>query len=221
MAGRGVISFGIGAREYPEALLHRLGGAAPDSIHAVGDAGVLRRSLTALFCSERVAPDLVLPALEQMMLLRRAGEAVVSGFHSEVERECLRVLLQGDQPAIACPARELHSLRLPRESWRAVEDGRLLLLSACRADLKRPTSRSADERNRLVAALASRVFIVGASPGGRLHRLAREIAARAQEMICFDHPRNEDLILLGARPVPLRAYRTQPAAAARPSAAST
>jgi predicted Rossmann fold nucleotide-binding protein DprA/Smf involved in DNA uptake len=215
------MSFGIGATEYPEVLLHRLGGAAPDSIHAMGDAGILRRSLTALFCSERVAPDLVLPALDQMVLSREAGEPVISGFHSAVERECLRILLNGYQPAIACPARDLHTLRLPGEWRRPTEAGRLLLLSACRPDVKRPTARTADERNRLVAALASRVFIVGASPGGRLHRLAREIAARGQEMICFDHPANEDLILLGARPVALRGYRTQPAAAARASAAST
>lgn len=216
-----MISFSVGAREYPEVLLHRLGAAAPDSLHVRGDPGVLQRPLTAWFCSERVPPDLVLPALELAIGVRNAGDTVVSGFHSRVERECLRLLLSGEQPVVACPARDIRGLRPSGEWRRAMEAGRLLLLSAFGRQVKRPTGRSADLRNRVVAALADRVLFVGVSAGGRLHRLAREVAARGQEMMCFDHPANEDILLLGAEAVPLRGYRTQPAAAARSSAAST
>lgn len=67
--------------------------------------------------------------------------------------------------------------------------------------VRRPTVKSAELRNRVAAALAERVFIAGATPGGRLHSLAREVAARRQPLACFDHPSNHDLLLLGARAV--------------------
>lgn len=190
----------FGAREYPEALIDRLGAGAPDALHLLGSAEILDRPLTALFCSERVAADLVLPALELSISVRRRGESLISGFHSMVERECLRLLLNGPRPLVACLARGTRGIRLQRGWRQAVESGRMLVMSGCEPGVRRPSARSAEARNRMVAALAERVFFVGTSPGGRLHRLAREVAARGQPLACFDHPANEELLLLGAEP---------------------
>ena len=46
-----------------------------------------------------------------------------------MERECLRLLLRGNQPVVVCPARGIDNMRIPRD-WRpALDDGRLLVLS--------------------------------------------------------------------------------------------
>lgn len=191
-----------GDPDYPDMLVGRMSSAAPAAIQLIGNAGLLRQPLLAWFASGRLPADLVIPALHMARRLREEGAAVVSGFHSLVERECLEMLLAGRQPVVVCPARSLHGARLPPK-WRgAVEDGRVLILSTLEARVRRPSARSAAARNGIVAALAERVFIAGATPGGRLHALAREVASRGQQLACFDHSANRDLLLLGAAAVP-------------------
>lgn len=184
--------------DYPDVLVGRMGAAAPAAVQLIGHAGVLRQPLVAWFSSGRLPPDLLIPALEMARRLRDDGVVVASGFHSPVEREVLEILTRGPQPVVVCPARTLLSARLPIEWRRAVREGRMLILSTQDARVRRPSVRSAAERNAMVSALAERVFIAGASPGGRLHSLAREVASRGQPLACFDHPANRDLLLLGA-----------------------
>lgn len=187
--------------DYPDVLVGRMGAAAPAAVQLIGPAGLLRQPLLAWFSSGRLPPDLVIPALEMGRRLRDDGVAVASGFHSPVEREFLDILARGRQPVVVCPARTLQGARLPVE-WRdAVQAGRMLILSTQDSRVRRPSVRSAADRNAMVAALAERVFIASASPGGRLHSLAREVASRGQPLACFDHPANRDLLLLGATDV--------------------
>ena len=49
--------------------------------------------------------------------MRDAGVPVIGGFQSPMEKECLRILLRGDQPVVVCPARGIENMRIPRE-WR-------------------------------------------------------------------------------------------------------
>lgn len=193
-----IVTVRAGAVDYPEALAARLGPAAPGTIQLIGNPELLRVPLTAWFSSGRLPAQLVIPALELACAMRDEGVAVASGFHSPVERECLDLLARGRQPVLVCPARTLEGTRLSPDRRRAVEEGRMLIVSSQDDRVRRPSVRSAEARNRFVAALAERVFIAGAAPGGRLHALAREIATRRQSISCFDHPANRDLLLLGA-----------------------
>lgn len=103
--------------------------------------------------------------------MRDEGVIVISGFHSPVEKECLRILLRGKQPIIICPARALQKFRLPVEWRKALDATRLLILSPFEKYPRRPTTESARQRNELVAALADEVLIVHATPGGQIHQL--------------------------------------------------
>lgn len=188
---------------YPWGLGDRLGAGAPEVVTVIGDPALLSVGATGLFTSSRLPADLVIPTLELARGWRDAGVAVASGFHAPVERECLELLLTGSQPVLAWLARGVEGMRLDR-AWRvAVEQGRLLVASGYGAKLNRATVRSAEGRNRMVAAAAHDVFVAGATPGGRLHGLAREVLARRQPLSCFDHPSNHDLFLLGATGLPL------------------
>lgn len=69
-------------------------------MEVVGDPKLLDSQKIALFCSIRCPGDLILAAYDYAKKLRDAGTAVISGFHSPVEKECLRILLRGTQPII-------------------------------------------------------------------------------------------------------------------------
>jgi len=67
----------------------------------------LRAKKQALFCSRKYPGNLILKAYDLARSLRDAGTTVISGFHTPVEKECLRILLRGAQPLIICPARSI------------------------------------------------------------------------------------------------------------------
>jgi predicted Rossmann fold nucleotide-binding protein DprA/Smf involved in DNA uptake len=104
--------------------------------------------------------------------LRDDGITVISGFHSPIERECLKILLEGKQPIIVCPARMIGKMRVPAEWKPALESGRLLILSRFGRSPRRADTGSARRRNELVAALSDEVLIIHAEPGGSIERIS-------------------------------------------------
>lgn len=157
---------------WPWRVAKRLGAAAPTRLWAIGDSGMLTERKIALFCSVRCPGDAILGAYDAARKLRDQGVTVVSGFHSPVEKECLRILLRGAQPVVICLARSMEKIRLPKE-WRGpLEAGRLLILSPFAKRPRRPDRRSARRRNELVAALADEILIVHAEPGGAIEHIA-------------------------------------------------
>lgn len=158
---------------YPARLLQRLGPDAPPELTALGNLGLLSRPMTALFCSARCPGKLILRTYDQAAQWRDAGHCVVSGFHSPVEKECLRILLRGEPPIIICPARGLPK-RIPPDWKKPLADGRLLILSIFPNTESRITADLAARRNELVAALADQVFVAYATPGGRLETSLRQ-----------------------------------------------
>lgn len=187
---------------YPGKLTTRLGSSAPEVLHLIGDHRLLDQAPVAWLASAQLPVDLILPTLALANRVPGDGAAIVSGFHSPGERDSLDLFMARGRPVLIWMARGLENARVPREWVSAVRAGRLLVVSGHEGRIRRPTARTAEARNRMVAALADRVFVAGAAPGGRLHALAREIATRGQPLACFDHPCNHDLLLLGAEPVP-------------------
>ncbi len=165
-----------GHPDWPPRLAARLGADAPARLHTLGPPALLREPLIALFCSARCPGEAILRAYDQAAHWRDTGRGVISGFHSPMEHECLRILLRGPQPVVICPARGL-PLRLP-SAWREpLAAGRLLLVTPFRLLERRATSELADRRNLLVAALAAERWFAHVTPGGRMDRLARRAAA--------------------------------------------
>jgi hypothetical protein len=149
----------------------------PDGLEvaAIGDTGLLRSEKVGLFSSIRCPGDLILAAYDYAKNLRDGGTTVISGFHSPVEKECLRILLRGSQPLIICPARSLANMRIPRELRPHIEKGRLLLLSPFSEKERRATSVLARERNGFVARIADKLCFIYAEPGGSVQALAAEM----------------------------------------------
>src|SRR5439155_11842719 len=111
---------------------------------------------------------------------------VVGGFHTPMEKECLALLLRGTQPLVVCPARSIEGMRLPLVWREPIKEGRLLLLSPFTGSQDRPTADMSIFRNRFVAALADRIFVAYASPGGKTESLCREALSWGKELYTFD-----------------------------------
>jgi predicted Rossmann fold nucleotide-binding protein DprA/Smf involved in DNA uptake len=185
---------------YPSRLRDkRLEGRYPN-LWAIGDPGLLDRSLLGLLCSLRCPGDVILRTYDLARALRDAAVPVVGGFHSPMEKDCLDLLLRGTQPVVICPPRSLDRMRLPR-TWRAgIDDQRVLVVSPFAGVHRRATAAKAQERNRLVAALATEVMVPHASPGGQVDRLCRELLAGGGTVWTLDLPENAVTTQAGARP---------------------
>lgn len=159
---------------YPPRLRERLGDDAPAQLSTLGSLDLLSLPKTAILCSVRCPGRVILTAYDQAARWRDTGRCIIGGFHSPVEKECLRILLRGSQPIIICPARSLPQ-RIPAEWRQPVADGRLLLLSGFKAAEMRITAELASRRNEFVAALADQVCFAHITPGGHAERLTHRL----------------------------------------------
>jgi len=157
---------------WPEIVGKRLGANASDRIEFIGDIAILASRKTALFCSTRCPGDFILKAFDTAKSLRESGSTAISGFHSPVEKECLRILLKGKQPIIICPARSLSGMRVPKEWLPGIKSGRILLLASFKEPIRRASSESCRRRNEFVAAISDGATIIYAEPGGQIEQIA-------------------------------------------------
>jgi predicted Rossmann fold nucleotide-binding protein DprA/Smf involved in DNA uptake len=162
---------------YPPQLIQRMGVTAPPAIYAMGTLDLLESHKTAFFCSSRTPGSAILLAHDMARTLRDEGRFVISGFHSPIEKECMPILLRGNQPIIICQARAMESMHFPTECRSAFQAGRLLFLSPFTELPKRVTRESALRRNEMVAALADEVIFAHIALGSHLEALAQQMAA--------------------------------------------
>lgn len=188
---------------YPPSLRTYLGNSAPNRIATLGHLDILNSKALALICSVKCPGNIILHTYDLARRLRDAGVPVIGGFHSPMERECLRILLRGKQPVIVCPARGLYGMRIPAERKTTLEEDRLLYLSPFPDKLRRATVETALFRNRFVAALAEKLFIPYAAAGSKTEMLARTVIEWGKPLLTFDSKENQALLALGARPITL------------------
>ena len=156
----------------PPGISERLKDTGLNKLTAVGQMELLPEASTALFCSSRTPGESILKAHDASRFLRNRETTVISGFHSPIEKECLKILLRGKQSIIICPAREIETMRIPRLCRPAFDAGRILFLSPFQDKPRRVTRESAKRRNEIVAALADTAFIPHITPGGETARIA-------------------------------------------------
>lgn len=188
---------------YPSVLQNRLSKEAPAGLYALGEKAILRRRLLGLICSIQCPGSIVLKTFDAIRTLREEGAAVVGGFLSPMERDCLDILLRGKQPIILCPARGLKGLRLGEKARQAVDEGRLLVLSAFSDDVRHTTAAQAVRRNNLVAALADALLVPYAAPNGKTWTTVHAALKRNQPVFTFDVEDNAALLEAGAQPFEL------------------
>ena len=190
--------------DYPASLCKYLDDRTLGTISALGNINILKNKKLAFFCSVKCPGHFILKTHDLSQSLKQAGVTVIGGFHSPIERECLRILLRGQQPIILCPARGLKGMRLRAEHKKPIEEGRLLLLSPFIERQRRNTAETALERNRFAAALADTIFVAHASPNSKTEMFCRELLAWGKPLYTLESDANANLIKLGAKPMNIK-----------------
>lgn len=175
----------------------------PQILGSVGDTAILDRPMVALLCSAKCPGKLILDTYDLAKQFREHGITVISGFHSPMEEECLRILLRSPHPVVWCLARGMFK-RIPSkpvDGRAAVTEGRLLIVSPFKDIVRHVTAKTAVARNRIVADLAAAVVVAHAAPGSKIEALALDLLAAGKPLYTFDHPANAALLAQGARDV--------------------
>lgn len=187
---------------YPKVLVERLNVEAPQFIDVIGNPNILQNNKVALFSSQCCPAELIIKAQDLAYKLRNENRTVILGGHSPVEKECLRVLLNGTQPIIICPARSIEKLRIPKAWRKHIEKGRLQILSPFK-NLHRMTAKLAWARNLYIAEQADEIIILHAEPNSKTMKLAETILHWGKLMYTIDDPANEPLLRMGLKPLEL------------------
>lgn len=156
-------------------------------IELLGNHGITsgRSKTVALFCSKQCPGDLILKTYDLAQALREAEIPIISGFHTPIEQDCLKILLRGGQPIIHCPARSLHTIRLSPEQQQAIGENRLLLISPFGRSYPRITAKLASKRNDMIGAIADIVFIAYAAPNSKTLAFAQNLLAAGKSVVTF------------------------------------
>ncbi|MBI2471264.1 MAG: DNA-binding protein [Planctomycetes bacterium] len=142
-----------------------------------GNTELLKLPKTAFLCSRNIPASAVLKCYDWAIAQREKGTCVISGFHSNIEKDVFHYLLSGTQPVIIALARGMKDKTEP-EIKTAIDAGRLLLVTPFDKKIKRVTEETAETRNRLMVELAEEIAIGYASKGGMLEKLINEIQGK-------------------------------------------
>ena len=187
-----------GHQHYPAVLHERLGRGAPHILYALGDSEILRQQLLGFICSIQCPGSIIIRTLDLTRTLRDAEVPVIGGFHSPMEHECLDILLRGEQPVVRCVAQGMSSLNFETQTQAAIDQGRLLIVSPFDDTVEFATAVEAMQRNDIVAALATDLWVPHASPNGKAWSTVRAALERQQRVFTFDDESNRGLLEAGA-----------------------
>jgi predicted Rossmann fold nucleotide-binding protein DprA/Smf involved in DNA uptake len=81
---------------WPRQLNERLTTTAPTQLWLIGNSEVLNKRKIGLFCSARYPESAAVNVYNAARKLCAAEATMVSGFHSPIEKKCLRILLKAN-----------------------------------------------------------------------------------------------------------------------------
>jgi predicted Rossmann fold nucleotide-binding protein DprA/Smf involved in DNA uptake len=161
-----------------------------------GNEEILQEAQVAFLCSRRCPAQVVLKSYDWAIDKRNAKTCVLSGNHSQIEKDVLHYLLKGEQSIIVALARGLKK-RLEPELAEALAKNRLLIITPFSPRVTRVTQETANKRNELMAELANEIFVAYAHPGGNVERLVRKWLRKGKKICTFDVQKNKTLIETG------------------------
>lgn len=119
----------------------------------IGNTGFLKLHKTAFLCSRKVPASIILKCYDWAIEQREAGNCVISGFHSQIEKDVFHYLIKGSQPTIMALARGLMDNIEPGIK-QAADQGRLLIITPFEKQVSRVTEETAYVRNKMMIDLA-------------------------------------------------------------------
>ncbi len=139
----------------------------------IGNLEILKLPKKAFLCSRTIPASIVLKCYDWAIEQRDQGNCVISGFHSQIEKDVFHYLLKGDQQIIIALARGLKR-RIEPEIKQALDQSRILIVSPFKKEVKRITVETAKTRNQLMIDLADEITVGFMSTGGNLEKLLNQ-----------------------------------------------
>lgn len=142
-------------------------------LNHLGNIELLNQPKTAFLCSRQIPATIVLKCYDWAIQQRQSNNCIISGFHSQIEKDVFHYLLKGSQPIIVALARGLKE-NLEPQLLKALGNGRLLIISPFEAKIKRVTLKTAEIRNKLMIEIADSVTVGFLNEFGSLDKLLKE-----------------------------------------------
>jgi predicted Rossmann fold nucleotide-binding protein DprA/Smf involved in DNA uptake len=185
----------------PPAALGRFFRGKPPKVWGVGNPEIIGSPLLGIVSARQIDSDL---ALKSSQLLKRLASlkeiAFISGWHSPLEEEALRIVLAHDAPLIFCVSKSLDRFKPSSEIQGRLSEGNVLLLSHCSPNAKRISREASVRRNQLVAGLASVLVVLSAPAGSNSLDLAKSALRYGKRVYAPDHRMNNELLACGGLP---------------------
>lgn len=155
----------------------RVGTKIAARIVGAGETALLAEPLLGFIVSRECPGHVLLETLDRVPEWVKAGQVIVSGFHSPLEQQVLRSVLRRKGRAVKVLARGMSDYRPTAEEREPLAAGRMLFITACPPEVRRTTRETALGRNRLVLALASEIVTPYVADGSPLAALLNERGA--------------------------------------------
>lgn len=139
----------------------------------IGNIGLLKLPKTVFLSSRNILPQSVMACYEWATQQRSAGRCVISGFHSQLEKDVLHFLLKGPQPIILVLGRSLYK-QTPEEFIKPLKEDRLLIVSVVSQTINRQSINTALIRNKYIIEKANEVVFGSLDEKGNLYQIYLE-----------------------------------------------
>lgn len=140
-------------------------------METLGNTSLLYRKKIGYFASSKIASLSVLPTLDWAAeVAQREDVAIVSGFHSKMEREVLDFLLRGKCGIVCVLARSIYK-KIPDKFREAYIAGRILFIAPFKTSATRTSRHLCQQRNEYVASISDELVFSSLTPDSSLFPL--------------------------------------------------
>ena len=179
----------------------------PPTLWYAGEPSILDGKVLGLLSARKIEPDLALKTSDLLRQLAPFEGTFISGWHSPLEEEVLRILLSQSAKIIFCLAKSLNKSTVSTEIEDLVTRGHALLLTHCSPKAKRISRDASLRRNLLVLGLSKGLLVLSAPEGSGSFKLARKAVSVGRPVFCPPHRINDSLLASGALPATLENIR--------------
>lgn len=142
-------------------------------METLGNFNLLNQHKIGYLAGREVSSLAVLPTYDWAVeIAKREDIAIVSGFHSKMERQVLDFLLQGRCSIICVMARGIY--KKPTAPFlKAFADNRVLFISNEKSSLTRANRETCQRRNKYVAQISEELVFSSVRPTSSLYQLSQ------------------------------------------------
>lgn len=148
----------------------------------LGNTALLDKHRIGYLSGSKIETLSVLPTLDWALeISSREDIAVVSGFHSCLERQTLDTLLSGKCGIICVLGRGMYK-KIPRLWQSAYDEGRLLFISLEKENITRTSRQTSRRRNEYIASIADELIVASLTPESSLNEIIEKASCPIKKL---------------------------------------